>query len=80
MRRIRWLRVGLLLLGALIACGGVACSLLAPDFSPAADSPALVADNAGTPPADGFFNTEARFVGAVGSSNWLEGWTAFPEN
>jgi len=34
-RPIRWLRVGLVLLGALIACGGVACSLLAPDFSPA---------------------------------------------
>ena len=54
--------------------------LRAPNFTPVASSPALNPDNAATPPADGFFDTSARFIGAVGSSNWLAGWTAFPEN
>ena len=59
---------------------GAALSLTAPNFQPAAGSPALVAANAATPPADGFFDTRATFVGAVGSVNWLAGWTAFPAN
>ncbi|MCB1008046.1 MAG: alpha/beta hydrolase [Acidobacteria bacterium] len=44
MRRIRWLRVGLLALGALIACAGVACSLLGPDFSPAVATDSMRAE------------------------------------
>ncbi|WP_434384665.1 hypothetical protein [Melittangium boletus] len=57
-----------------------ALDLKAPDFTPAAGSPLLAAENAAVPPADGFFDTSAQFVGAVGKDNWLAGWTAFPEN
>ena len=32
------------------------------------------------PPADGFFEVSANFVGAVGTDDWTAGWTAFPEN
>jgi hypothetical protein len=38
-------------------------------------SPALT--GGGTPPADGFFDPSATFVGAFGSENWMEGWTNF---
>ncbi|MCY1032992.1 hypothetical protein OV207_16090 [Corallococcus sp. BB11-1] len=55
-----------------------ALNLEAPDFTPAAGSPALNPDNAATPGAG--FDTSARFVGAVGTTNWLTGWTAFPKN
>ncbi|MCE9668769.1 hypothetical protein LY474_13170 [Myxococcus stipitatus] len=55
-----------------------ALNLGAPNFSPKTGSPALNPDNAATPPAG--FDTTARFVGAVGTTNWLAGWTAFPEN
>ncbi len=55
-----------------------ALNLTAPDFTPVAGSPALNPDAAATPPAG--FDTSARFVGAVGPTNWLAGWTAFPEN
>jgi hypothetical protein len=54
--------------------------LKAPNFAPPAGSLALVAENAAVPPAGGFFDTSARFVGAVGTDNWLAGWTAYPEN
>ncbi|OJH36667.1 hypothetical protein [Cystobacter ferrugineus] len=54
--------------------------LKAPNFAPQEGSLALDPENAATPPADGFFDTSARFVGAVGTDNWLDGWTAFPEN
>ncbi|ATB29478.1 hypothetical protein [Melittangium boletus] len=57
-----------------------ALDLRTPDFAPRTGSPALNPDNAAVPPTDGFFDTSARFVGAVGSDNWLAGWTAFPEN
>jgi hypothetical protein len=53
-------------------------SLTAPNFQPAANSPALVSGNAATPPNDGFFDTSATFVGAVGSTDWTAGWTAYP--
>ena len=55
-----------------------ALNLEAPNFAPAAGSPALNPDNAATPGAG--FDTSARFVGAVGATNWLAGWTAFPKN
>lgn len=55
-----------------------ALNLLAPNFAPKAGSPALNPDNAATPPAG--FDTTARFVGAVGTTNWLAGWTSFPQN
>ncbi|MHA7634708.1 hypothetical protein [Corallococcus sp. M7] len=55
-----------------------AANLEAPNFTPATGSPALNPDNAATPGAG--FDTSARFVGAVGTTNWLAGWTAFPKN
>ncbi|WAS86682.1 hypothetical protein [Corallococcus sp. NCRR] len=55
-----------------------ATNLEAPNFTPATGSPALNPDNAATPGAG--FDTSARFVGAVGTTNWLAGWTAFPKN
>lgn len=48
---------------------------LNPDFRPMPGSPALT--GGGTPPADGFFDPSATFVGAFGSENWMEGWTNF---
>ena len=50
----------------------------APVFKPLTDSPALT--GGATPPGDGFFDVTATFVGAVGSTDWTAGWTAFPEN
>ncbi|WP_434346623.1 hypothetical protein ACN6A1_35280 [Myxococcus virescens] len=55
-----------------------ATHLTAPNFMPLAGSPALNPDSAATPPAG--FDTSARFVGAVGTTNWLAGWTAFPQD
>jgi hypothetical protein len=52
----------------------------APNFKPEPESPALITTNAATPPADGFFDTSAKFIGAVGSQDWTAGWTAYPEN
>lgn len=49
-----------------------------PVFKPLMDSPALT--NGGTPPNDGFFDVTATFVGAVGTTDWTTGWTAYPEN
>jgi hypothetical protein len=50
-----------------------------PNFKPLADSSALSVDSAGTPPG-GFFDTSARFVGAMGTTDWTAGWTAYPAN
>lgn len=55
-----------------------ATSATAPSFKPLADSPALL--GGATPPADGFFDATATFVGAIGATDWTTGWTAFPEN
>jgi hypothetical protein len=49
-----------------------------PNFMPMAGSPALDASKAATPPADGFFNDKATFIGAMGPTDWTAGWTAFP--
>ncbi len=52
----------------------------APEFAPAAASPAT--SGAATPPADGFFEA-VTYVGAVppgAASNWTTGWTAYPAN
>lgn len=51
----------------------------APNFKPLMDSPALQGGGA-TPPADGFFDASATFIGAVGTTDWTTGWTAYPEN
>ncbi|WNG43181.1 hypothetical protein F0U60_03010 [Archangium minus] len=56
-----------------------AMDVKAPNFKPAAESPALIATSAATPPADGFFDTSATFIGAVGGQDWTAGWTAYPE-
>lgn len=42
--------------------------------------PGTLNTTAATPPNDGFFDTTAAFIGAVGSTNWLSGWTEFPAN
>ena len=51
----------------------------APNFAPLMDSPALKG-GAATPPSDGFFDSSATFIGAVGTTDWTQGWTAYPEN
>lgn len=53
-------------------------SVTAPSFKPLAESPALM--GGAPPPADGFFDPTATFVGAIGTVDWTEGWTAYPEN
>jgi len=50
-------------------------NLLEPNFMPKENSPILT--GAVTPPNDGFFDTDAAFVGAFGYTNWLNGWTRF---
>ena len=57
-----------------------------PNFSPAIDSPATSgAVTPATPPNDGFFDTSATFIGAVGPAGsghdtWWMGWTDFAVN
>lgn len=51
-----------------------AFNLDAPDFTLAANSPAL---EGGATPGAGF-DASATFVGAFGTDNWAEGWTAYP--
>jgi hypothetical protein len=52
----------------------------APSYVPQAGSPALV--GGATPPAGGFFDQTATFVGAVKDTagDWTAGWTAYPSN
>jgi hypothetical protein len=45
-----------------------------PNPMPKAGSP--VYSGAAAPPADGFFDASAKFIGAFGSSNWAEGWSS----
>jgi hypothetical protein len=54
-------------------------SLSNPDFSPDAGSPALTGADFTGEYADAFF-TSGAFRGAVGSTNWLSGWTRFFTN
>ncbi len=49
-----------------------------PNWKPQAGSPALT--GAATPPNDGFFDTSATFVGAVGTDDWTAGWTVMVNN
>jgi hypothetical protein len=53
-------------------------SATAPKFQVNVGSPAL--SGAAAPPNDGFFDQSATFLGAVGPSDWTDGWTAYPEN
>ena len=57
---------------------GDATNLDAPNFIPAAASPA--ASDAATPPDDGFFDATATYMGAFepDGDDWMAGWTAFP--
>jgi len=50
-------------------------NLTAPDFSPKAGSPATAANAASFYGLSGF--TTTTYVGAVGTTNWLQGWTSF---
>lgn len=47
-----------------------------PGFKPLDGSPVLT--GGATPPDDGFFDTTATFIGAIGATDWTEGWTSFP--
>ncbi|MCI0672990.1 MAG: hypothetical protein L0Y64_21285 [Myxococcaceae bacterium] len=50
-------------------------------FQPAPASPARTGEFAVNPPSDGFFDTAAKFNGAVGSDNWATAsWVSFPKN
>jgi hypothetical protein len=55
-----------------------AMSKTAPNFKPMATSSAL--SGGSTPPNDGFFDTSATFIGAVGADDWTADWTAYPQN
>ncbi|KAB2905981.1 MAG: hypothetical protein F9K40_06600 [Kofleriaceae bacterium] len=55
-----------------------AFNLANPTFKPNDGSAALT--GGATPPSDGFFDTSATFVGAVGATDWTTGWTAYPQN
>lgn len=55
-----------------------AMSKTAPNFKPMPSSSAL--SGGATPPSDGFFDTSATFIGAVGDVDWTAGWTAYPQN
>lgn len=55
-----------------------ATDLAAPSLQPKAGSPART--GAGTPPAGGFFDATATYVGAMGDTDWTTGWTSFPAN
>lgn len=48
-----------------------------PNPLPAAGSPALDAANAATPTGDGIVDGSADFLGAFGTDNWIDGWTAW---
>jgi hypothetical protein len=52
----------------------------APSFQPKTGSPALNPDVAAPTAAGGFFDTSARFIGAVGGTDLTAGWTAYPKN
>ncbi|HOM99803.1 MAG TPA: hypothetical protein PLM33_06060 [Acidobacteriota bacterium] len=53
-------------------------SLLAPDFRPELNSPALNKNFVATPPDDGFFTTDVDFIGCAGPTDeWYRGWTYF---
>ncbi len=68
--------------GNLVAVGTIVLDLpaaldkAAPSFKPAVPLTA----NAATPPNNGFFDTSATFIGAIGSDDWTEGWTEYPQN
>jgi hypothetical protein len=54
----------------------------APNFRPAATSPALTLGFE-TPPADGFFDTTVTYRGALGddpAEDWTLGWTSYDQN
>lgn len=53
-----------------------ATSKTAPDFTPSAP----ITTGAATPPANGFFDTTATFIGAIGADDWTAGWTEYPQN
>jgi hypothetical protein len=57
-----------------------ASDTLAPNFQPKAGSPALNPDVVAPTATGGFFDTTARFIGAVGTTDWTAGWTVYPKN
>ncbi|MBX3156377.1 MAG: hypothetical protein KF773_10290 [Deltaproteobacteria bacterium] len=49
-----------------------------PNFKPVNGAASLT--GGATPPNDGFFDTSATFIGAIGAEDWTETWTAYPQN
>jgi len=56
-----------------------ALNLETPDFQPKAGSPALNTTIGPAADVEGFFDTHATFIGAIGTEDWTAGWTAFPK-
>jgi hypothetical protein len=56
-----------------------ALNLETPNFQPKAGSPALNTTVGPEADAAGFFDTSAKFIGAIGTEDWTAGWTAFPK-
>jgi hypothetical protein len=55
-------------------------NLSAPNFMPAASGPARNGSvPVAAPPSDGFFEA-AGYIGAMGDSDWTQGWTDFSQN
>jgi hypothetical protein len=53
-------------------------NLTAPNFAPKAGSP-VTTGFAAPPAGDAFFDATVNFVGAVGTDDWTQGWTAYPQ-
>ncbi len=59
---------------------GAPYSLTSPDFMPAASGAARNGSvPVASPPSNGFFEA-ANFVGAMGGTDWTDGWTDFAQN
>ncbi len=48
----------------------------APSYLPTSSASAL--SGGATPPADGFFDPTATYIGALGQVDWTQGWCGFP--
>ncbi|MCC6808744.1 MAG: hypothetical protein IT381_15065 [Deltaproteobacteria bacterium] len=56
-------------------------NLVQPGFKPQSSSSVLLPTNARTPDASsGFFDASAKYIGAIGTVDWTESWTAYPVN
>jgi hypothetical protein len=59
---------------------GAPYNLTSPDFMPAASGPARNGSvPVATPPSNSFFEA-ANYIGAMGATDWTDGWTDFAQN